>query len=302
MAKPSRFDWLFRPHMPDEDRPLSAELRFAEALAELPAIERSALALSEIGGLGTEEIAQRLGTDAVVVRKVLARARETVRATIAERGRRSLTALIPFQSWWSSGSTAPVVRTAGAVAAAVIGTGIAIGGAAADSPRPPLVSPDPPVVRAIDKPQDRHGGIAAAAVPEPAAPERAQQPPAAAGRAAVRPESDRFGDIGARPRAAATRPPFAPARRADEPELGARPAPQPAAERRLPTVPLTEERPPPPLPFPTPYPLPVPVPVPAPAPAPAPTPPPVPLPSAESPLATPAIPATPALPSLPALP
>lgn len=296
MAKASRFDWFFRPHMPDEDRPLSAELRFAEALAELPAIERSALALSEIGGLGTEEIAQRLGTDAVVVRKVLARAREAVRATIAERGRRSLTALVPFQSWWSSGSTAPVVRTAGAVAAAVLGTGVAIGGAAADSPRPPLVSPDPPVVRAIDGPQARHDDVATPAVPEPPVQERAQQPPATAGRAAMRPESDHFGDIGPRPGATAARPRHAPARRADEPEIGARPAPPPAAERRFPTVPVTEEppAPPPPLPFPTPYPLPVPVP--------APTPQPAPLPPVDPPVAIPVTPATPDLPSLPALP
>lgn len=296
MAKASRFDWCFRPHMPDEDRPLSAELRFAEALAELPAIERSALALSEIGGLGAEEIAQRLGTDAVVVRKVLARAREAVRATIAERGRRSLTALIPFQSWWSSGSTAPVVRTAGAVAAAVIGTGVAIGGAAADPPRPPLVSPDPPVVRAIDRPHDRHDRVARNAVPQPPVQERAQQPPAAAGRTVVRPESGHFGDIGSRPGATAARPPHAPARRADEPEMGARPAPPPAAERRLPAVPVTGEpaAPPPPLPFPTPYPLPVPVPAPAPQPAP--------VPPVDPPVAIPVTPATPALPSLPALP
>lgn len=261
MAKPSRFDWFFRPHMPDEDRPLSAELRFAEALAELPAIERSALALSELGGLGTEEIAQRLGTDAVVVRKVPRRARETVRATIAERGRRSLTALIPFQSWWSSGSTAPVVRTAGAVAAAAIGTGVAIGGAAADSLRPPLVSPDPPVVRSIDKPQDRRGGVAAA--PEQVAPaERAQLPPAAAGRTAVRP------------------------------------APQPLAGPGLPTVPVSQEPPPPPpLPFPTPYPLPVPVPAPTPPPVPLPPA----DPSGATPVTRPA-PALPSLPAPPALP
>lgn len=69
------FDWFFRPHLADEDLPLSAELRFAEALAELPAIERSALALSEIGGLDTNEIAERLGTEVAVVRKLLVRAR-----------------------------------------------------------------------------------------------------------------------------------------------------------------------------------------------------------------------------------
>lgn len=297
MGKPSRFDWFFRPQMPDEDRPLSAELRFAEALAELPAIERSALALSEIGGLGTDEIAQRLGTDAAVVRKVLARARETVRATIAVRGRRSLTALIPFQNWWSTGSTAPVVRTAGAVAAAVIGTGVAIGGAAADPPRPPLVAPDPPTVREIDKPQDRRAAVAAAAVPDPAPPERAQQPRAAAGPASVRPEGDHYGDIGGRPSIPAG--PDAPAQRAGEPEIDSRPEPAPAAEPGL-TDPLAEEpppTPPPPLPFPTPYPLPVPL-------LPTPTPAAVPLPAVDPPaLPTEETPAPPPpLPSLPPLP
>lgn len=319
MAKPSRFDWFFRPHMPDEDRPLSAELRFAEALAELPAIERSALALSEIGGLGTDEIAQRLGTDVAVVRKVLARARQTVRTTIAVRGRRGLSALVPFQSWWSSGSVGPAVRTAGAVAAAVIGTGVAIGGAAADPPRPPLVSPDPPAVRALDKPQDRPGAavVAASGVGAVLA-ERARAPESASGPAAVRPGAHDYGDIGARPaEPATTRPPSAPARRADEPEIGARPAPPSAAEPAPPATPLPEAPapgpspaapPPPPLPFPTPYPVPVPVPTPAPAPlpvpipAPAPTsvpaPVPVPLPPIESPVETP----TPSLPAPPPLP
>ena len=291
MAKPSRFDWFFRPHLADEDRPFSAELCFAEALAELPAIERSALALSEIGGLGADEIAQRLGTDAAVVRKVLARARETVRATIAVRGRRGLSALIPFQSWWSSGSTAPVVRTAGAVAAAVIGTGVAIGGAAADPPRAALTSPDPPVVREIDEPQDRRAGAPAPAVSGAPASELVQQPPATAGPAALRPEGDRYGDIGGRPGLPADT--YAPARRAGEPEIGSRPGPAPDTEPGL-TGPLPEEPPPPPLPFPTPYP------VPAPIPAPVPLPPVDPLPV--PPVETPAIPETPALPSPPPLP
>ena len=74
MPRPTRFDWLFRPQVADVDLPLSAEGRFAEALAELPAVERSVLALSEIGGLDTAEIAERLGTDPAVVRKLLARA------------------------------------------------------------------------------------------------------------------------------------------------------------------------------------------------------------------------------------
>ena len=63
----------------------AAEPRFAEALATLPLVERSALALSEIGGLDANEIAERLGTDPTVVQKLLLRARESVRAASAER-------------------------------------------------------------------------------------------------------------------------------------------------------------------------------------------------------------------------
>lgn len=151
MSKPARFDWLFRPHLADEDLPLAAEARFAEALAELPAVERSALALSEIGGLDTHEIAERLGTDPAIVVKLLARARTSVRASLAVGGRRGLTALLPFHSWWQTGSAAPAVRAAGVVAAAVVGSSLAIGGAAAEAPRATLTSPDPPRVRALEQ-------------------------------------------------------------------------------------------------------------------------------------------------------
>jgi predicted DNA-binding protein (UPF0251 family) len=102
MTTTRRFDWLFRPQLADEDLPQSAEMRFAEALAELPAVERSALALSDIGGLDTHEIAERLGTDAAVVRKLLFRARESVRTSLAAGGRRGLVAVLPFQSLWQA--------------------------------------------------------------------------------------------------------------------------------------------------------------------------------------------------------
>ncbi len=81
MSATMRFDWLCRPHIADEDPPLSVKVRLAKALAELPAVERCALALSRIGGLDAEEIAQRLGTDPAIVQKLLARARESVRAS-----------------------------------------------------------------------------------------------------------------------------------------------------------------------------------------------------------------------------
>ena len=48
-------------------------------------MERSALALSEIGGLDTSEIAYRLGTDPAVVRKLLFHARESVRGSLTAR-------------------------------------------------------------------------------------------------------------------------------------------------------------------------------------------------------------------------
>jgi hypothetical protein len=153
-----RFDWLFRPHTADEDLPLSAEARFAEALAELPAVERSALALSEIGGLDTEEIARYLGTEPAVVTSVLARARHAVRASLAARGR-GLAALLPLQSWWQTGGAAPAARAAGTVAATVLGTGVVIGGASADP-----VPPAQPAAR--DAPR-----VLVVAAPRPAAPE-----------------------------------------------------------------------------------------------------------------------------------
>jgi hypothetical protein len=155
MPRPTRFDWLFRPQVADVDLPLSAEARFAEALAELPAVERSALALSEIGGLDTYEIAERLGTDPAIVLKLLARARESVRASLAARGRRGLNVLLPFQSLWQVGSSAPAMRAAGLVAAAVVAPTVAVGGAGADAPRATLTPSDPLVVRAPERPQRR---------------------------------------------------------------------------------------------------------------------------------------------------
>jgi DNA-directed RNA polymerase specialized sigma24 family protein len=85
MPKSRRFDWLSRPQSVDGALTLSQGARFAAALAALPAVERSALALSEIGGLDKHEIAERLGTDPAIVLKLLARARESVRNSPAAR-------------------------------------------------------------------------------------------------------------------------------------------------------------------------------------------------------------------------
>lgn len=103
MSGSMRFDWLCRPYSADEDLSLSTKAaRFAKALAELPAIQRSALALSKIGGLDADGIAQRLGTDPAIVQKLLARARESVQASIAP-----LPAQSPFLCRFPSASHPP---------------------------------------------------------------------------------------------------------------------------------------------------------------------------------------------------
>lgn len=150
MSTPRRFDWLFRPQLPDEDLPLSAEARFAEALAELPPVERSALALAEIGGLGPEEIAERLGTQPAIVSSILARARLSVRITLA-RGR-GLTAFLPFHGWWQSGASAPLGRAAGVVATAAVGAGLAVSAATPSAP-PALPVVEEPAHAVVAKPR-----------------------------------------------------------------------------------------------------------------------------------------------------
>ncbi|HVM68307.1 MAG TPA: sigma-70 region 4 domain-containing protein, partial [Gaiellaceae bacterium] len=187
------FDWFFRPAGLDEDAPLSAEASFAEVLAELPAVERSALALSEIGGLEPDEIAARLGTDVDVAETVLGRARTTARMKLRDR-RAGLAALLPWQ--WLLPSGAPAARAAGVVAAAVVGTTVAVTTAVPDA----SADRPTPVVRAeprSDQPQravrvarsglSRPVAVAAATAPAPAAEGRSVLPaPRRAGDAAVR--------------------------------------------------------------------------------------------------------------------
>lgn len=142
MADPRRFDWLFRPQERDEDTPLSAEARFAEAFGRLSAEERSALALSDIGGLGHEEIATRMGTEREIVEDLIARARESMRAALVDRSRRLLGALGAFQHAWVAGG--PATRAAGAVAVAALGIGAAFDGStiAPDAPATPPAAAD----------------------------------------------------------------------------------------------------------------------------------------------------------------
>jgi hypothetical protein len=148
--KHHRFNWLqwTRRH---EDEALTADAEFAEAFSELPAQEKSVLALAEIGGLQPGEIAHRLHTDVVVIDAMLARARRTMRAKL--RAKRGWPSLVPLDGWLSSAGPGPslAVRAAGAVAAAALGTGIvvaAVEDAAADPPQP-VVHAERPVARAL---------------------------------------------------------------------------------------------------------------------------------------------------------
>jgi hypothetical protein len=274
--------------MADEDLPLSAEARFAEILAALPAVERSALALSEIGGLDANEIAERLGTDPAVVRKLLFRARESVRVSLTERGRRGLAAVLPFQSLWQAGSSVPAMRAAGVVAAAIVAPTVAIGGAAAEAPRANATYPDSPPARVTDRPAPVSFTAARARVsvaPGQARPVALRQKPVETGeRRSVHPGVGlhRAADAAA---AAPGAQPSAPeqAEAAVEPERStpqpsaakAETAPEPVARVVTPQPPALPALPPPP-----PVEVAIPVPVPAvPAPLPElPTPPPTPTP------------------------
>jgi len=283
MSKPTRFDWLFRPQLADEDQPLSAEARFAEALAELPAVERSALALSEIGGLDTHEIAERLGTDPAVVRRLLARARDSVRASLS--GRRGLTAVLPFQTLWQLGSSGPAVRAAGVVAAAVVAPSVVIGGAAVDAPQARVLAADPPAVRAVE--DTRRSTFTAArarisvvrAAVATTRPEPAAAPPRSSARPSVRARPGRDAAAVPAPQPPQRRP-VTPAAQPDQP-----PAPPPEQSPEQPQPQPAARAVPAPLPLPLPAPPAVELPVVPPLPAvpvpelpPLPPPPPVPLP------------------------
>jgi sigma-70-like protein len=281
MPRPTRFDWLFRPQVADVDLPLSAEARFAEALAELPAVERSALALSEIGGLDTAEIAERLGTDPAVVSKLLARARDSVRVSLATRGRRGLTALVPVQTQCHLGSSAPTLRAAGLVAAAVVAPTVAIGGAGADAPHPGVSRSEALVVRATERSQRG-----------PLSPSRARislARPVPTVAAARRPQAAERNVPSVRPvgriRTRSDALPAAPGQPAPHPErthehTPAKPPPSDKPEPIVKALPLPERSPAAPLAPPVELPV-VPSTVPAlsvQVPLPAPTPPPLPLP------------------------
>ena len=232
MSKPARFDWLFRPQMADVDLPLSAEGRFAEALAELPAVERSALALSEIGGLETDEIAERLGTEPAVVQKLLARARESVRASLSATGRRGLAALLPLQSVWQPGASGSAVRAAGVVAAAVVAPSVLIGGAAADAPHARAIPADPPVVGAAEDTRHTVAPVTVRTVVAPAAVVAiASKPVAASRRSPAQPTVRALPGRAPGPVAPAAQPPQQPTQRVPvapvaTPEPAREPAPQ----------------------------------------------------------------------------
>lgn len=222
--------------MADEDLPLSAEARFAEVLAELPAVERSALALSEIGGLDTEEIAARLGTEPAVARKLLERARAAARMSLAG-SRRGLATLLPVQSWWFGGAS-PAARAVGLVAAAVVGTGVATGGASASQPSAvPVRDAQQPVVSSSAQAAPARQPVARRGVPREAAPGRSSQ--ASSARATSRPQTAAR-RASTRAPVAATAPPRPSPTPPSEPEPAdppaAAPAPAPPAAEPAPTT------------------------------------------------------------------
>jgi hypothetical protein len=189
VADPRRFDWLFRPQERDEDLPLSAEARFAEAFAQLPADERSALALSEIGGLEPDEIAERLGTGEDAAAALVARARASLRAALAQPGRRLLGLLGPLQQAAHSGAGGPAARAAGAAVLAAVGIGATFESGRVAAPET-LAPPRAEQGLSVHAPQPARA-VALASAPDaraaatgiPAATARTEVPGAAATRA-----------------------------------------------------------------------------------------------------------------------
>jgi RNA polymerase sigma-70 factor (ECF subfamily) len=226
-----------REELTDADFPLTAELphelarALAEALAELPAVERRVFVLRELGGRSYEEIADETETSVGAVQMQLFRARRTLRGLLeppqVERRRRA-GLLVPAPGWLTTLFTRADVsvltpRAAGAVGAAVLavaGTTVAVKDVGAGQ-EPPAVDPAPAAVSGV-----RAGG-------------GAPRPPARRPAATVAVRDD------ARPAPAARR--GAPARRPQAPAAATpprSPVPAPPETAQQPPAPrLTPSRP-----------------------------------------------------------
>jgi RNA polymerase sigma-70 factor, ECF subfamily len=123
---------------PESEGPSGAEIR--QALQRLRPNQRAVLVLREIGGLSYSEIAETLGLSLSAVETLIFRSRRALREELAAGEERALVKVGGITLWplpvalsgaagklagWF-GSRAAAAKVAGAVGAAVIGTGVAV--------------------------------------------------------------------------------------------------------------------------------------------------------------------------------
>jgi RNA polymerase sigma-70 factor, ECF subfamily len=131
---------------PESDAPSGAEIR--QALQRLRPNQRAVLVLREIGGLSYSEIAETLGLSLSAVETLIFRSRRALREELAAGEERALVKVGGITIWplpvalsgaagklagWF-GSRAVAAKVAGAVGAAVIGTGVAVETGVVDLP------------------------------------------------------------------------------------------------------------------------------------------------------------------------
>jgi RNA polymerase sigma factor (sigma-70 family) len=199
------------------------ELR--DALARLPANQRAALVLREIGGLGYGEIAARLALSVPSVQMLLFRARRALRAELeADAPRRRAGGwLWPFQPWLAEmiARHALVPRAAGVAAAGAVGATALTGSDAPPPVRAAQATPPPAVLAAVE--------VAAPAPRTHARRTARPAPPPAPARAAARPPARTVAPVPAPAPPPAPRPPPAPPPPPEPPAPAAPPPPAPPA-------------------------------------------------------------------------
>jgi RNA polymerase sigma-70 factor, ECF subfamily len=184
---------------PDREGPSAEDIRVA--LERLRPAQREALVLREIGGRSYVEIAAAMDMSVPAVETLLFRARQALRVEFDDEAprtrRRVLGGLVPLPGFgwdglgslagWLSGRGASV-KVAGAMSAAVLGTGVGIqqglvprGDASAAKPSAPATAPierGAPLTTAAAPSRDRMARPARS----PAKPARAQKPQRASSR------------------------------------------------------------------------------------------------------------------------
>lgn len=160
---------------PEADGPTAAEIR--EALLRLRPNQRAVIVLREIGGLSYREIAETLGLSVPAVETLLFRSRRALREELAAEEREVVRVggivLWPLPAAFSDalgslavwlGRRGVAVKVAGAVGAAVIGTGAAVQAGALPVPgnAPPPDREEPVAVAAASVPDEPPRARAAA--------------------------------------------------------------------------------------------------------------------------------------------